>query len=137
MVVEPFTTDRQATRTSGYSHFDYCTNNKLRYAAVAADVNCDAALIPQSMRFDPASNPKGVRCTYQDAIVNVFGVDPKTGFARRPFDNVGVQYGLGAFNAGKINFAQFLDINRLAGGRHRRQPRPSAHGRRCRSLHRV
>jgi hypothetical protein len=27
-----------------------------------------------------------------------------------------VQYGLGAFNAGKINFAQFLDINRLAGG---------------------
>jgi hypothetical protein len=62
------------------------------------------------------SNPKGVRCTYQDSLVNVFGRDPKTGFARRPFDNVGVQYGLNAFNAGKINFAQFLDLNRLAGG---------------------
>jgi hypothetical protein len=112
---QPWTTD-QKTAISGYSHWDYCTNNKLRYAGVAADINCDAATIPMSMRFEAVSNPKGVRCTYQDALVNVFGRDPQTGFARRPFDNVGVQYGLAAFNAGKINVAQFLDINRLAGG---------------------
>jgi hypothetical protein len=68
------------------------------------------------MRFDPTRNPTGVRCTYQDSLVNVFGRDPKTGFARRPFDNMGVQYGLAAFNAGKINVAQFLEINRLVGG---------------------
>jgi hypothetical protein len=68
------------------------------------------------MRFDPVKKPEGVRCTYQDALVAVYGKDPKTGFARRPFDNVGVQYGLKAFNDGKINFNQFLDINRLAGG---------------------
>ncbi|HEY3161439.1 MAG TPA: DUF6351 family protein [Vicinamibacterales bacterium] len=112
---QPFTTD-QKTAVSGFSHWDYCTNNKLRYAGVAADINCDATTIPPSMRFDPVGKPDGVRCTYQDAIVSVFGRDPKTGFARRPFDNVGVQYGLAAFNAGKINFNQFLDINRLAGG---------------------
>jgi hypothetical protein len=112
---QPFTTE-QKTAVAGFSHWDYCTNNKLRYAGVAADINCDAGTIPQSMRFDPVKKPDGVRCTYQDALVNVFGKDPKTGFARRPFDNVGVQYGLGAFNAGKINFNQFLDINRLAGG---------------------
>jgi Tannase-like family of unknown function (DUF6351) len=112
---QPFTTD-QKTAISGFSHWDYCTNNKLRYAAVAADINCDANTVPPSMRFDPARKPDGVRCTYQDAYVNVFGKDPKTGFARRPFDNVGVQYGLKAFNDGKINFNQFLDINRLAGG---------------------
>ena len=112
---QPFTTD-QKTAVSGYSHWDYCTNNKLRYAAVAADINCDANTIPQSMRFDPVKKPDGVRCTYQDSFVNVFGRDPKTGFARRPFDNAGVQYGLAAFNAGKITFNQFLDINRLAGG---------------------
>ena len=111
----PWTTD-QKTAISGYSHWDYCINNKLRYAAVSADINCDATTIPQSMRFEPVSNPKGVRCTFQDSLVNVFGRDPKTGFARRPFDNVGVQYGLNAFNTGKINFAQFLDLNRLAGG---------------------
>jgi len=112
---QPFTTD-QKTAVSGYSHWDYCTNNKLRYAAVAADINCDPATVAMSTRFDPVKKPDGVRCTYQDALVNVFGRDPKTGFARRPFDNVGVQYGLAAFNAGKINFNQFLDINRLAGG---------------------
>ncbi len=112
---QPFTTE-QKTAVSGFSHWDYCTNNKLRYAGAAADINCDAATIPPSMRFDPVKKPDGVRCTYQDAIVNVFGRDPKTGFARRPFDNVGVQYGLGAFNAGTITFNQFLDINRLAGG---------------------
>src|SRR6202007_726069 len=50
---QPSTTD-QKTAVSGYSHWDYCTNNKLRYAAVAADNNCDAQTVPQSMRVDPA-----------------------------------------------------------------------------------
>jgi hypothetical protein len=112
---QPFTTD-QKTAVSGFSHWDYCTNNKLRYAAVAADINCDATTIPQSMRFDPVKKPEGVRCTYQDTLAAIFGRDAKTGFARRPFDNVGVQYGLKAFNDGKITFNQFLDINRLVGG---------------------
>jgi hypothetical protein len=112
---QPFTTD-QKTAVSGFSHWDYCTNNKLRYAAVAADNNCDPQTVPLPTRFDPVKKPDGVRCTYQDAYASVYGKDPKTGFARRPFDNTGVQYGLKAFNDGKINFNQFLDINRLAGG---------------------
>jgi hypothetical protein len=49
-------------------------------------------------------------------LVNVYGKDPATGFARRPFDNVGVQYGLDAFNAGIITFAQFSDLNSRIGG---------------------
>ena len=51
-----------------------------------------------------------------DHGVNVWGRDPKTGFARRPLDNVGIQYGLGALNAGKITVAQFLDVNEKIGG---------------------
>ena len=62
----PWTTD-QKTAIAGYSHWDYCINNKLRYAAVSADINCDATTIRQSMRFDAASIPKGVRCTYRTA----------------------------------------------------------------------
>jgi hypothetical protein len=61
-------------------------------------------------------NPKGARCTYQDNMVNVFGRDPKTGFARRPFDNVGIQYGLNAWNDGRITFEQFVDLNTRIGG---------------------
>jgi hypothetical protein len=104
------------TAVSGYSHFDYCTNNELRYSARMAAKNCDATTISPSMRFDAETNPTGVRCTYHDSMSSVFGIDPQTGFARSPFDNVGVQYGLGAFNDGTISFAQFLALNRLAGG---------------------
>ena len=46
----------------------------------------------------------------------MFGIDPKTGYARSPWDNVGVQYGLKALNDGVISFAQFIDINKRIGG---------------------
>ena len=51
-----------------------------------------------------------------DASINIYGADPKTGFALRPFDNVGVQYGLAALKAGTITPAQFLDLNEQIGG---------------------
>src|SRR5262249_12752652 len=69
-----------------------------------------------SLRYDPAGNPHGARPTVFDAARNIYGVDDKTGFARRPFDNVGVQYGLAALNAGAITPAQFLDLNERIGG---------------------
>jgi hypothetical protein len=68
------------------------------------------------MVYDPVSNPKGARCDVYDNQVNVFGPDPQTGFARRPLDNVGVQYGLVAFNSGKITADQFLELNEKVGG---------------------
>ena len=104
-------------RLGADSHWDYCTNNKLRYAAVAADINCDATTIPQSMRFDPVKKPDGVRCTYSGlAFVNVFGATRRPASRGVRLTTSACKYGLAAFNAGKINFNQFLDINRLAGG---------------------
>jgi hypothetical protein len=72
--------------------------------------------IPEPMLYDPVSNPHGVRCTVYDHTVNVYGRDPATGFARRFLDNVGVQYGLVALNAGDISPTQFLDLNEHIGG---------------------
>src|SRR5262249_60443663 len=72
--------------------------------------------LAQDLRYDAAKNPKGARCDMWDHSTAVYGRDPKTGFARRPLDNVGIQYGLGALNAGKITVAQFLDINEKIGG---------------------
>jgi Tannase-like family of unknown function (DUF6351) len=66
--------------------------------------------------YDADTNPDGLRCTLQDSNVNVIGRDPDTGFARRPLDNTGVQYGLEALNAGVIDFEQFLELNRSVGG---------------------
>ena len=65
--------------------------------------------------FDQDTNPKGVRCTLQDYMVNVFGRRAQDGYAQRPFDNVGIQYGLKALLAGTISPAQFVDLNAKIG----------------------
>ena len=74
------------------------------------------AAVPAAQRYDPASNPTGVRCTVYDHTVNVYGMDPATGFARRPLDNTGIQYGLKLVNGGQISVEQFLDLNEKVGG---------------------
>jgi hypothetical protein len=76
---------------------------------------CDAR-VPASAVYQPGTNPEGARCTVQDHMVNIFGRDPATGFARRPYDNAGVQYGLQALRDGAISPAQFLDLNERVGG---------------------
>jgi Tannase-like family of unknown function (DUF6351) len=73
------------------------------------------AIVPIAVRYDPVNNPTGARATTYDHNVNTFGVD-ENGFARRPLDNVGVQYGLAALNAGQITKEQFLDLNEMIGG---------------------
>jgi hypothetical protein len=72
--------------------------------------------MPSPLKYDVGTNPHGARPTVFDASINLYGADPKTGFALRPFDNVGVQYGLAALRAGTITPAQFLDLNEKIGG---------------------
>lgn len=72
--------------------------------------------VPVSLRYDPVTNPSGARPTIFDVARNIYGVDPTTGFALRVFNNVGVQYGLNALNAGVITKQQFLDLNMRIGG---------------------
>jgi hypothetical protein len=73
-------------------------------------------VVPAALRYDPVANPHGARPTIFDAAKNIYGIDPATGAALRPFDNVGVQYGLNALNGGVITPAQFLDLNEAIGG---------------------
>ena len=73
-------------------------------------------VVPVALRYDPVTNPTGIRGTFWDGQVNVFGVDNQTGFARSAYDNTGIQYGLNALNAGDITTAEFLDINEKVGG---------------------
>ena len=55
-----------------------------------------------------------VEWTHWADLVNIYGED-ETGFARSPWDNVGVQYGLGALNDGRITPEQFVDLNANVG----------------------
>ena len=73
-------------------------------------------VLPEEARYHPQSNPTGARATIYDHTVNVYGRDPETGFAQRPLDNVGVQYGLQTLNTGVIDVGQFLDLNERIGG---------------------
>jgi hypothetical protein len=95
-------------------YWGYCVGNGTRYPN-ARPTNCDAS-VNDLIANDPAVKARGVRCTFQDNLINVFGKDPATGFARNPFDNVGVQYGLVPLNEGKITFDQFLALNEKIGG---------------------
>jgi hypothetical protein len=75
--------------------------------------------VPVGLRYNPVSNPTGARGSVYDHTVNVYGRiagTPGAGFAQRPLDNVGVQYGLKALNDGVITFAQFLELNTKIGG---------------------
>jgi len=87
--------------------------NAVRVKAQGGTCN---SIIPKSVQYDAKTNPTGIRCDVYDHTVNVFGRDPVTGFARRPIDNVGVQYGLEALNTGAISKQQFLDVNQNIGG---------------------
>lgn len=115
-------TDAQKDAVSG-KHWGYCLRNGARYPNARPE-NCDAAVA------DTLSAPPGivgVRCTFQDNLASIFGTEtgdgaldalgnPAPSFARNPFDNVGVQYGLKALNDGVIDFDHFIDINTRVGG---------------------
>ena len=71
--------------------------------------------VPDEQVYDERTNPRGVRCTLQDYMVNAFGRDER-GFARRGFDNVGIQYGLEGLRERRLSPAQFVDFNTHVGG---------------------
>jgi hypothetical protein len=89
-------------------------------------VGCGVTANEPAKVYDPVTNPTGLRCSLQDYMGNVFPTRPETmweaversighGFAGRPYDNVGLQYGLRALQDGKISTAQFVDLNAKIG----------------------
>jgi hypothetical protein len=110
-------TDSQILAATGYPTVTTLATigppNAVRVKAQGGTCN---AIIPTSMIYDRNTNPTGIRCDLYDHLVNVLGRDPVTGFARRPLDNIGVQYGLQALNAGTLDKQHFLDLNQNIGG---------------------
>ncbi|HVQ16174.1 MAG TPA: DUF6351 family protein, partial [Vicinamibacterales bacterium] len=106
-------TDEQERQIAGLGQIATLKTNSLNPGRITVGEYCS---VPEALRYDAVKNPTGARCDVYDHAVNVWGRDPKTGFARRPIDNVGIQYGLGALNAGVITKEQFLDLNAKIGG---------------------
>jgi hypothetical protein len=109
--------------------------NALPADAIISDIGFFSAIVPthscggitDAQRYNPHTNPAGVRCSIADRSVNVFGRRAPSvwsanehtlghGFAGVPVDNVGVQYGLEALRSLQITPAQFVDLNEKIGG---------------------
>jgi hypothetical protein len=108
-------TDAQWSAVSGFANFATCVLWKRSFLETINPTDgCDPALADQV--YQPVERPRGVRCTGQDSNINTVGRDPDTGFARRPLDNTGIEYGLTALQNGTITAEQFLDLNERIGG---------------------
>ncbi|MEV6823841.1 DUF6351 family protein [Amycolatopsis sp. NPDC051102] len=109
-------TAAQKQAVAGFASYDTCVSWDKTFASRAtATGSCNAA-IPVAARWDPVTNPGGVKCNSNEQLVNQLGRDPRTGFVRSPLDTTGVQYGLNALKAGTITAAQFADLNAGIGG---------------------
>ncbi len=107
-------TDAAKRAAAGFGKVETIANLAGAGRRIDPRVYCTEQL-PAALRYDPVSNRGGARCDVYDHQVNIWGKDA-SGVARRPLDNVGIQYGLAALNAGKITAAQFVDLNRVIGG---------------------
>lgn len=101
------TSGRKVSWTAGYTSGQW---------TVIGGAYPEIEAVPASLRWNPVTNPTGARADVFDVGRNVYGVDPTTGYALRPFDNMGVQYGLNALNNRAITVSQFLDLNEKIGG---------------------
>ena len=76
--------------------------------------------LPAALVYDPITNPGGTRCEAIGYSSNVLGTTagPVAGSMRglRFLDNVGVQYGLKALQAGAITAEEFVVLNETVGG---------------------
>jgi hypothetical protein len=109
-------TPEQQRAVSGYNSYNTCVSwSQTFLSRSTATGSCDP-IIPVAQRWDPVTNPGGLRCGAAEQWVNQLGRDPRTGFVRAVLDNVGVQYGLAALEAGQITPAQFAAVNAGVGG---------------------
>ena len=65
--------------------------------------------------IQPPESVAAIEWTHSGDLVNVYGV-ADDGYARRMWDNAGVQYGLAAVAAGEIEPEEFLKLNAVVGG---------------------
>jgi hypothetical protein len=109
-------TPEQRAAINGHAVPDTCVLWELSFLEGIRPHDGCAPAIPESEIYDPETNRDGLRCALADANVNQVGIDSATGFANRPVDNIGVQYGLQALRDRLITVEQFLDLNAAIGG---------------------
>jgi Tannase-like family of unknown function (DUF6351) len=105
-------------KPGNYVPFVVVDQNTGAMASVGAPRN--NCLLPAALVYDPVTNPNGTRCGDADLSTAVWGttngIAPGSVRARQTFDNVGIQYGLGALLSGAISPEEFVTLNEKIGG---------------------
>ena len=109
-------TNAQRAAASGYGTWNSCLFWHLAFASRTNALEACPSAVPPAARYHPVTNPNGIRCTSFEQIATQLGRNPANGFAWRPLDNVGLQYGLVALQTGAITPEQFVSLNENAGG---------------------
>lgn len=120
--------ETQWAATAGHQSISVCAVWRQAFGGILAPNDIGQQCnVPAGEVYDAATTPAGERCALQDYMRSNFGLRPPErwgpveqqighGFANRPLDNVGVQYGLASLMAGQISTAQFIDLNAKIGG---------------------
>jgi len=106
-------TDKEKASVSGFASWATC-QKEAKLAPVDPRDCIDP--VPRTDIYDPISRRDGVRCDYFANTINMLGRDARTGLGARLLDNVGVQYGLNAFNTRVVDAEHFVELNELVGG---------------------
>jgi len=106
----------QRMLVDGNNH-SVCVSWEATFASRLDPTFATGCSLPAEQVYHPQNNPGGVRCTLQDYQKAIWGQRAEDGFAQRPLDNVGVQYGLQPFIDGQITAEQFLDLNEKIGSK--------------------
>jgi hypothetical protein len=109
-------TNAQRAAASGFGTFNSCQFWHLAFASRTNALEACPTAVPVPARYHPVTNPGGIKCTSFEQIATQLGRNPANGFAWRPLDNVGLQYGLGALETGAITPEQFVSLNEGVGG---------------------
>jgi len=119
--------ERQRAAVDGHKDSSDCVAWEALFAGIINPSKASNCALPADQVYEPAARPRKVRCSSQDYDKAIWGgrspaqwsdVERRidAGFAKRPLDNLGVQYGLKALNAGSITPEQFVDLNTRIGG---------------------
>ncbi|MYC68033.1 MAG: hypothetical protein F4X12_17045 [Acidobacteriia bacterium] len=106
----------QKKAVSGFATWATCESWMRSYSPALIQPGSCHEVVPEELVYHPVQRPDGVRCGFHDNLANLVGRDSATGLPRRALDNVGVQYGLQAFNDGVIDAERFIELNESIGG---------------------
>ncbi len=108
--------DAQKKAVSGFATWATCESWMRSFSPSLIQPGSCHEVVPRELIYHPDLRPDGIRCGFHDNLVNLVGRDSASGLAQRALDNVGVQYGLKAFNDGLIDAERFIELNETVGG---------------------